>query len=389
MKAKNPGWKRKRCGNRSTRGVQSRRCVGLRGDGSTGSGLNRAHCDCFSLVHPFAEFRRGIGLRRREQSGKMKRGIVHAKTGALGVAGIQILLEMIFDGNEKQRLAEIGTFAYGFEPGGAGNAAGSSHHTQKFFAMNFVEGEVRVVIFLIRSAGFIVEAMNGDVGILFVPFDDFRGVTVVEQINEQVAAGKIGVQLEQLAAKDRRTDKHLPVGQIGSIVKRQGQPGRTNAGHGDVKLHAELLRFEFLFLHEIRVLEHVLMAHDENGNFVPMQQIANTHERFQKIDDEVWLSFLNCIAQCLETTAVRRQVAKDIRERADERNAAMLFERKAGADDGPHRHRKCLLKKCRQVPRLVRPGGYRHDLMTTPLQHLVHRDRLRHVSPPFALHCEH
>lgn len=314
---------------------------------------------------------------------------MHAKASALGVAGIEILFEMVFDGNEKERFAKVRAFAYGFEPGSAGNAARGRHHAQEFFAVDFVEGEVRVVIFFVGSAGFIVEAMDGDAGILFVPFDDFCGVAVVEQINQQVASGKIGMQLEQLAAQDGRADKQLLFRQIGSVIERQRQPGRADAGHRDVKFHAELLRFEFLFLHEVRVLEHVLVAHHENGSFMLMQQIANTHQRFEKIDDEVRVSFVNCVAQRFEAAAVRGQVAKDIGESADERNAAMLFERKAGTDDGPHRHRKCLFKECRQAPRLVRPGGDRHDLMPTPLQHLAHRYRLRHVSPPFALHCEH
>ena len=87
--------------------------------------------------------------------------------------------------------------------------------------------------------------------------------------------------------------------------------------------------------------------------------------------------------------SVGRQVANQARERARHRNAPMFLNRKPRAQDWPHRHGKGLLKERRQAARLIRAGHDRHDLMTTPLQHLAHRDRLRHVAPALPLYGEH
>ena len=137
------------------------------------------------------------------------------------------------------------------------------------------------------------------------------------------------------------------------------------------------------------MLQHVLMPHHEHWHFVRVQQIVNAHQRLEKIHDEIRLRFLDGLPNRREAFPVRRQIADDISQRRRHGNAAMLLERKARAQDRPHRHRERLLKKRRQAPGLIRAGHDRHDLVPTPLEHFAHRDRLRHVTPAFPLHGEH
>lgn len=120
-----------------------------------------------------------------------------------------------------------------------------------------------------------------------------------------------------------------------------------------------------------------------------VQQIVNAHQRLKKINDEIRLRFFDSLVNRSKAFAIGGQVANDIPERRRHGNAAMLLQRKARAQDGPHRHRERLLKKRRQAPGLIRAGHDRHDLVTTPLEHFAHRDRLRHVTPAFPLHGEH
>ena len=131
------------------------------------------------------------------------------------------------------------------------------------------------------------------------------------------------------------------------------------------------------------------MAHHEHGNLVIIERIVNTHQRFEKIDDKIRLRFLDGLADGFEAFPERRNIADDIPKCRRHGDAAMLLQRKARAQDGPHRHRERLLKKRRQAPGLIRAGHDRHDLVTTPLEHFAHRDRLRHVTPAFPLHGEH
>lgn len=62
---------------------------------------------------------------------------------------------------------------------------------------------------------------------------------------------------------------------------------------------------------------------------------------------------------------------------------------KAGAGDRFDRDVKALAEKVRPIPTGVAACEYPHNLVTVPPTPLLERQRLGHVPPPFALHCEY
>jgi hypothetical protein len=140
---------------------------------------------------------------------------------------------------------------------------------------------------------------------------------------------------------------------------------------------------------ESRMFQHVLVTDDKNGNFVRPQQVVNPHERLQEINDQVRLRFADGFANRRQAFFASRKALDKARQRSGEGDAPVSLERKARAHDRTHRRRKCPLKERGQAARRVRPGQDRHDPMPTPLQHLAHRDGLRHVAPALPLHGEH
>ena len=81
--------------------------------------------------------------------------------------------------------------------------------------------------------------------------------------------------------------------------------------------------------------------------------------------------------------------ARGVRGGAEEGDPAAVGDGESRAGDRLDASDERLLKECRQAPVLVRPDEDGGDAMSVSLQHLLHRDRLRHVPAALALHREH
>ena len=137
------------------------------------------------------------------------------------------------------------------------------------------------------------------------------------------------------------------------------------------------------------MLDHELMTHDENRGRMGPQQVVHAHEGFEKIDDQVGLNRFDGFADGAKAAAEAGQLADETGSRRCHRDGPAFVERESGTGDPANRDGKSLLKECRQAAGLIRTHQHGRHAMPPPLEHLAHRDRLRHVSPPLALDCEH
>jgi hypothetical protein len=179
------------------------------------------------------------------------------------------------------------------------------------------------------------------------------------------------------------------VREVGCLVEGQRQFRRTSPGEPHVPGHAEPVGGPLAILHERGMPEHVLVADDEHRNAMSPDRVVDAEQRLEEVDDEVRLDRRHRLVDRRDALPEARRPADDARGRAKEGDAATAGDGEPRAGDRPHSPGERFLKECRQAPALARPDEDGGDVMPVSLQHLLHRDRLRHVPPAFALHREH
>jgi hypothetical protein len=60
--------------------------------------------------------------------------------------------------------------------------------------------------------------MDRDAGVVLVPAENFRRVTMVEEINHPIAAGRVRVKFKQLPAQNRRGYKQVAPGKVLTLL---------------------------------------------------------------------------------------------------------------------------------------------------------------------------
>lgn len=131
------------------------------------------------------------------------------------------------------------------------------------------------------------------------------------------------------------------------------------------------------------------MPDDERRDVMPPNGVVHAEQRFEEVDDEVRLDRRHCLVNRRETLLETGRACDDARAGAEERDPSATGDGEPRTGDRPDSPGERFLKECRQAPVLARPDEDDGDVMPVSLQHLLHRDRLRHVPPALALHREH
>jgi len=129
------------------------------------------------------------------------------------------------------------------------------------------------------------------------------------------------------------------------------------------------------------------MADGENGRFVAMKEVENTHERFEKVDDNVRVNAFDSFGNLAKTLTNLGRLGTGVDDRATERNAATLFLREGGTLDALNL--EGLFEESGKRSLRISAGENSNDFMAVALEDLLHGDRLSHVTATFALDREH
>jgi hypothetical protein len=120
----------------------------------------------------------------------------------LGIKAVQVLFEMVLNRHHHQRFAQIRRLANRFEPRRAHNRATPRHHLQKFFPMQLVKRQRFTDTLFGGRIWLVVETLDWNCRIFFVPTHNIRRETVQHQIDQQIFAIR-GLELEELLAQKR------------------------------------------------------------------------------------------------------------------------------------------------------------------------------------------
>lgn len=131
------------------------------------------------------------------------------------------------------------------------------------------------------------------------------------------------------------------------------------------------------------------MSDREHRHAVSPHGVVNAQQRLQEVDDQVGLDRRDRLVNRAEAATKGGSVREGVGGSAEERDPATVGDGEPRARDRLDASDERLLKECRQAPVLIRPDEDGGDAMSVSLQHLLHRDRLRHVPATLALHREH